>query len=260
MVTMTKYALYLDDAGHPSDQPFLAIAGFVASESQWLAFEPLWKATLDSFDVLFPFHMTDFMQEPMSKLRREQILAGLAQVIKKHTICAFVCAVDMDAWKQVNNKYALDECHGAPIALATRQVWGELHRWMKAELSSQDHVLTFIEEGSKHYGQIEQVLKRDKIPIPVKVPKSMPAVQPSDILAWEAFNNLRSGNLKKPSKNLNQLTKRDRLKHSLGSIFYEHDLVKLCRDTNVNVRADLRPGDTIRFHSERKRVRRRLIK
>ena len=57
---MTEYALYLDDSGHPKDQPYVVVAGFIASESQWLSFEPAWKAALAKYGLGDAFHMTDF--------------------------------------------------------------------------------------------------------------------------------------------------------------------------------------------------------
>ena len=48
---MTEYAIYLDGSGHPSDQPRVVAAGFLASEEQWLRFEPKWLAALEGTDL-----------------------------------------------------------------------------------------------------------------------------------------------------------------------------------------------------------------
>jgi hypothetical protein len=258
---MTEFSVYLDDGGHPDDQPYLVVAGYVATEAQWLAFEPRWKETLAKYSLDYPFHMTDFMyNKRYSALRRDQILCDLAAIVKAYTSHPFVSALDVKAYKRINDEFALEECHGAPYALACRSLVRAFRIWTKANLQPDDHMLTFIEEGTKHYGDLEQVFKRDRLPIPHRVPKTTAQVQPADILAWELFNWLRAGRPKKPSKNLDRLTHYIRTKQSLGGIVLEHDMRRICKDTKAPLRSTLKPGDTIAFHSERKRKRKRTIK
>jgi hypothetical protein len=256
---MTEYALYLDDGGHPSDQPFVVVAGYVASESQWLAFEPMWRKILKQFDLGDVFHMTDFMSRRYSVLKRDQILGSLASVVKTLTIRPFACAVDMAAYKRVNEEFTLEECHGAPYGLVVRSLARDIHLWQRG-LSFGDCLLTFVEEGTKHYGEMEQVLKRDRIPIPTRVPKSLPQVQPADVLAWEMFHWLKLGSDKKMGKNLDRLTRPIRKQQDFGGMIYEHDLRRICKDTGVPLRSLMTPSSTIAFHSERKRKRKRTIK
>jgi hypothetical protein len=109
IVIMTEFALYLDDGGHPDDQPFVVVAGYVATESQWLAFEPRWRDALARFDLGDAFHMTDFMhhRHKYTSLKFEQILSTLALITKAHTLHPFVCALDIAAYKRVNGEFAL---------------------------------------------------------------------------------------------------------------------------------------------------------
>jgi hypothetical protein len=258
---MTQYALYLDDAGHPSDQPYLVVAGYVAKESQWQAFESEWRKTLSKFGLSDPFHMTDFMgqRRQYSELKRDQILLTLAKVTNHHTIRPFVSAVDMNAWKLVNEEFALEECHGAPYAITARSLATELRNWTASNLQSEDKLLTFVEQGTLHFGDLEQVFIRDSIPVPTRVEKSLSAVQPCDILAWEGFNYLRSGSPIRPGKNLKRLLRAMWNVQDFGGIFYESDLRQLCAKTKVIPRATLKPIDTISFHSSKKRIRKRTI-
>src|SRR5208337_4045565 len=124
----------------------------------------------------------------------------------------------------------------------------QINDWKKASLGPEDHLLSFVEEGTKHYGEMEQVFKRDKLPILNKVPKSMAQVQPCDILAWESFNYLRTGEGSRPSRNLKRLTHYMRKQENFGGIMWEWRLRKLCEETNVYPRAQMNPGDTIAFH------------
>jgi hypothetical protein len=255
---MTEFSLYLDDSGHPSNQPYVVVAGYVSTESNWLAFEPEWDMVLDRFNLDRPFHMTDFMSSnKYSTLKRDQILFSLSHTINSHVIWPFASAVDMEAWKRVNDEFTLEECHGAPFALAARSVAKQVNEWRNEHLSSDDHLLMFIEEGTKNYGDLEQVFKRDGIPIPNRVPKAMHQVQPCDLLAWEAFNFVRSG--QRLGKNLSRLIRRYRKERDLGGTFTEADLRRLCADTNVYPRSTIKPGDTIAFHSERKRKRKPTV-
>jgi hypothetical protein len=259
---MTEYALYLDDGGHPDNQPFLVVAGYMATTPQWTAFESAWKATLSRFKLEPTFHMTDFMHtsHKYTTLRLDQILGALAATTKKFTLRPFICAVDMAAYKRVNAEFAFEECHGAPYAITARSLATELNLWKSQTLGPGDNLLTFVEEGTKHYGDMEQVFKRDKLPIPTRVLKSVTQVQPADILAWEQFNYLKNGSPERPGKNLDRLTRYIRKKQTFGGILYDADLRRICADTDVYLRSTLKPGDTIAFSSEKKRKRKRTIK
>jgi hypothetical protein len=259
--SMAEYALYLDDGGHPDDQPTVVVAGYVASEKQWLDFEPQWLRTLDRFGLGAIFHMTDFMHDrSYSTLKRDQVLSSLAGVTNRYAIRPFVEAIDMRAYKTVNDEFALEECHGAPYALVARGIARSFHIWESENLHAADSVIVFVEQGTKHYGDLEQVFQRDGMPPPVRVPKSTPQVQPSDILAWETFNQVKRGNGEVQfSKNLDRLTRAIRKKENLGGMFYEADLRRLCADTNTYPRATISANDSIAFHTNTKRKRKRTI-
>ena len=257
---MTEFAFYLDDGGHPDDQPFLVVAGYVATELRWLAFEPQWRAALNKFELGDEFHMTDFMRARYTALKRDQILSELALITKHHTLHPFMCCLDIAAYGRVNEEFALEESHGAPFALTFRALKRAMHIWENQNFNFGDRSLTFIEQGTKHYGDLEKVCKRAGIPIPHRVPKEMPQVQPSDILAWETFKWLKDGSPRKQGKNLSRLTRQFRFQEHLGGMLYEHDLRRICEDTNVPPRSVMTPESTIVFHSNLKRKRKRTIK
>ena len=255
---MTKYELYMDDSGHPNDQPYIVVAGYVANASQWLAFKPKWREVLSRFDLDNVFHMTDFMQSKYSNLKKNHILGSLASVVNKNTVRPFACAIDMAAYKRVNEELTLEEYHGAPFALVIRSLFRVIREWQNT-IPLPNRLLTFVEEGTRHYGEMEQVLKRDGIPIPNKVSKSLPQVQPADVLAWEIFHGLKQGGPIPLSKNLRRFTRQTRQMQTFGEMIHEDDLRRICRKFNVPSRDSMRPEDTIAFHSERNRKRRRTI-
>jgi hypothetical protein len=254
-MVMADFALYLDDSGHPKDKPFVAVAGFIASESQWLEFDPKWKAALKKYGLGDAFHMTDFSAKggKLSALKKEQILAALRKIIRDHTITAFASGVDIEAYRRVNADYTLEECLGAPYALVVREITRQLHAWQKIHCQPDDQFLIFVEEGTLHFGDLEQIAKRDKLPNPIKVPKKNSAVQPAEILGWEYFNYLRT---KKISKNLWGLL---RSRVATGTVFWESDLVETCKRASVIPRNSMTSKSTIAFHSNPKRKRRRTI-
>lgn len=104
------------------------------------------------------------------------------------------------------------------------------------------------------------MFKRDGLPIPVAVSKTVSRVQAADILAWEQFKYLNEQGLgARPGKNLRRLVDPMRKREQFGGIFLETDLRKLCDSTNVYPRQSLNPGDTIAYHSEKKRKRKRTV-
>ena len=110
LVIMTEYAVYLDASGSPDDQPYVLVAGFLATENQWLTFEPEWKKLLKKYDLGEVFHMTDF--EARKRKDRGIILDALTDVINAHTKAHFSCSVKMEAYRKVNETYALEESIG----------------------------------------------------------------------------------------------------------------------------------------------------
>lgn len=244
----------MDDSGHPDNQPNVVVAGFVASDDAWQKFDAEWQAALLRLGITAAFHMTEFMWIRQTQFKQEAVLWKLCQIIERHLDERFLHAVDMHAYKRLNEQYTLEESIGTPIALAARSLTTEIHAWEARNLAQGDSLSIFIEQGSKHYGDIEQVFKRDRIPLPVRVPKSNPRCQPADMLAWEGLHYLKSSIT---SKNMKRLLPKDR--DTFGGIFLERDLSELCIRTNVPLRKDFKPIDTIAFHSEKKRHRRRTV-
>lgn len=251
---MMDFALYIDDSGHPDNQPNVVTAGFVASEDQWSQFEAEWTSALRRFGMAGAFHMTEFMREKRTALKRDWILESLCRIINKHVTGRFLHAVDMGAYKRINDEWTLEESIGAPIALAARSLTTEINEWRQTHMLPGDNFKIFIEQGSKHYGDIEQVFKRDRQPLPTREAKSNPRCQPADMLGWEGLRYLRTGIT---SKNMKRLLPKN--VDTFGGIFLAKDLIELCKRTAVPLRVDFKPIDSISFHSEKKRKRRRTV-
>src|SRR5258708_30237711 len=92
ILVMIECAIYLDDSGHPSDKPRVIVAGFLASEEQWLAFEPEWKDALKKHNLGDAFHMTDF--ESGKRKDRGKVLDCLTGIISRNVLTSFSSFVD----------------------------------------------------------------------------------------------------------------------------------------------------------------------
>lgn len=253
---MSNYELYIDDSGHPDNQRYVVVAGFLSTAEKWAEFRTEWPATLISLGLGTVFHMTDFMTQRRKVKERSAIFTALRAVIAKHTLVQFTGAVEMAGYRRVNEEYAFEECIGTPLALAARGLSLELNKWKAGRFGSDDTLHLFAEEGSKHRGDLAAVFERDHLPTPTAVKKSEPCVQPADMLAWEMFTHLHT---RKPLRRVYRLIgDRD----TFGSMFTEKDI----RDTVAAVvprvipRAELEPGAKISFHTTPKRPRKRSIK
>jgi hypothetical protein len=248
---VTSYGLYLDASGHPDDQPYLVVAGFVASEQQWEAFEPEWKDALNKHGLGSTFHMVDF--EAAKPANRGEILERLTEIINNHTLAHFSCFLSLDDYRKVNAVYAMEEVVGTPYAIAARGMSTFVNTWKKASLQEGDRLVTFVERGTKHQGDMDEAFRRDALAPPIPVPKSHPRVQPGDLLAWEIFNFLKKGGERRSLINLMK-----------GRLFYEgimreRNLIETCKAAYAPLRKDMPPRVEFVYHSSPKRPRRRTI-
>jgi hypothetical protein len=249
---MTEYALYLDASGHPDDQPYIVVAGFVATEQQWLAFDPEWKGALKEFGLGSVFHMVDF--ESSKPVNRGEILQRLTEIINHHTLAHFSCFVNLADYKKLNAVYMIEEVLGTPYALAARGMATFVNKWKKASLKTRDRLLTFVERGTKHQGDMDEAFRRDALEVPIPVPKAHPSVQPGDLLAWEIFDYLKKGNERRSLVNLMKG------REFYEGIMQERNLIESCKRAKVSLRKDVPKNVEFVYHSSPKRARKRTIR
>lgn len=192
IAAMTEHSLYLDAAGHPSDQDYLVVAGFLASEQQWLTFEREWKECLGTNGVADPFHANKFFHEYANSPLKYPILQELVNVIVRNVRCAFSSTIDLIQYRRINERYRFEEIVGTPYAMSARTVIYNLGEWRKLSRCD-DPVLFFVESGTLHEGDMRECLRdRDKLPEPIPVPKAMPACQAADLYAYGVFHYAQS--------------------------------------------------------------------
>jgi hypothetical protein len=173
---VNECAIYLDDSGHPADRPYVVVGGFLASEKQWLAFEPEWKAALKNHNLGTVFHMADFEKQRLND--RGAILEELTDIINTHTRAHFSACVPMDVYKRANTLYPLEEGIGTPYSICARSIAHNLEPWREKHFSADDKLLVFIEDGTLHKGDMEDAFRRDGLPIPQVFPRRILASSP----------------------------------------------------------------------------------
>jgi hypothetical protein len=254
---MTGYSLYLDAAGHPADQPHVVVAGFMATRTAWVKFGHEWKKALLRNGLNPVFHMTDFEKKYKDSNRHDEILKDLIVVISNHTSAAIACSVSMDGYRNVNSHYILEEAIGKPYAIAARGAYRNAAAWQKA-YGRPGKIITFVESGTLHEGDMRQCFVRDDLDEPVPVKKEHPSAQAADLLAWEVATHQKTAFIRPtlalianlfpyPFRHNPGVLNRRRLRENA-------ELVGLMR------RKDVPPETTIVFHSLPKNPRHRKIK
>ncbi|MGH9688912.1 MAG: hypothetical protein ACRD5K_17670 [Candidatus Acidiferrales bacterium] len=251
---MTDFAAYFDDSGHPDGQKAVIVAGFIASEEQWLLFEKEWKAILAPLSIDL-FHMADFENcKVWPKEFKMRVVEQLVSTIVGRCRYHISEVVLMDDYRRINDLYAFQEVIGTPYALAGRTVAKCINQWKKNYTKPSDKLLVFFEDGTKHKGDFMDAMERDGVPCPQFLGKGASPLQAADLLAWEILNTIRTDDTKRLK----------RFKHHPGDdgVYHYDDLQAICRDPRVPMprRDTLNPSAYLAHHSSPKKPRRRTIK
>ncbi len=250
---MTEYAVYLDDSGHPADQPCVIAAGFLSTKEKWLAFELEWKAALEKHKVGDVFHMADFHSK-RAKREEGKVLEDLTGITVRHTQATFSVIVEMEAYKKVNNLYPLEECIGTPYAIAARTVAKGINEWKTKFYKPEDTLQVFVESGTKHTGDMEEAFRRDHLPVPQKIPKAHAAAQPCDLLAWEVLHNLKHNDKRRSLLNLISVP------CLFEGIMREKSLMHILTEAKISLRTAMPESVEYVYGTSPKRIRKRTIK
>jgi hypothetical protein len=250
---MTEYAVYLDDSGHPADQPYVIAAGFLSTKEEWSALELKWKAALEKHKLGDVFHMTDFHGK-RAKLEEGKVLEDLTGITVRHTQATFSVIVAMEAYKRVNDLYPLEECIGTPYAIAARTVAKGINKWKTKFYRPEDNLQVFVEAGTKHTGDMEEAFRRDHLPVPQRVPKAHTAAQPCDLLAWEVLHNVKHNDKRRSLLNL------IRVPFLFEGIMREKNLTHILAEARIPLRTVMPDGVQYVYGTSPKRTRRRTIK
>jgi hypothetical protein len=257
VLVMNSYALYLDVAGHPSDQPVLCAGGFLADEESWLKFEPAWSAALDRNGLPPVFHMTDFESKYKNQNNHWDILRDLISVISDHVLASFSNTVHMEDYRAINNKYPLEEMMGRPYGISARSAARLAMHWQNGT-NHKGPMLVFVEKGTLHEGDMVECFRRDGLEDPIPIPKEHPAAQAADLFAWErAYYNRTS--IRRPSLEFLKKRMPDGLRGFDGK-WEKRALRRALDNIHVPTRKDMSPEATVAFHNTPKKHRKRTIR
>ena len=160
--------------------------------------------------------------------------------------------VSMDGYRRVNAEYALQECKGAPYAMAGRVIMEWLRQWQEKYCHENDPLLLVFEDGAKHKGDLIDLFHHSRFDCPTFRSKNCPGLQAADFLAWESFNAFRTKHVG---------VWYDALLNGVGKCegMTEKDLRETCEEQKVPRREIISPNTDIVLTGQPKKIRRKTI-
>lgn len=251
---MVELSAYYDVSGHSSDQPFVIVAGFVATKRKWLRFEERWRQALKDFKLGDTLHTTDVESSvALTRAEKDAIFRAFSKIAKENTNAAFSIAIDMEAYDEINSAYAFEEFVGSPHALAARTFAKEIRGWRNI-VRTKYALEVFYEKGGEHIGDMKAVFARDRLPEPAPVDKKHPSAQAADLFGWLFSYYL---------KNRGKIDSLDRIRNKpvvFGGLYQRKDILALARKIKTPLRSKLGDNPHIAFHTTPKRSRRKSVK
>jgi hypothetical protein len=203
---------YFDASGHPDDQEFVVVAGFVADAAAWADFDRLWTARLRK-DGITCFHATDFAgsyrefkewrdDEP----RRVAFSGDLMDILQANVFRKFGCVILNNTLDDQMSEEVKTENFLNAYSLAGRVCVTYLFKWLKQERWETVPELIF-ERGDKGQDRLRKGMERDGFPEPIFKPKKdalrkdgvketgVVPLQAADWLAYESFLAMKKENL-----------------------------------------------------------------
>lgn len=199
---MAFFRIYLDVSGAVDDSPFIVMAGYVASVTQWAEFVKEWTTILQREEISV-WHMADFNgrwneYKGWSDERCERVYSQLIRVITTHVSVGVIAAIDVEAYRKAIVGQELGRRFGDPYQSCVYTCITHVNYWAR-ENSILQRIAYTLERGDK--GQ-EKILRRtltkvfedadccEKFQLGAlttvekKSPEAIPC-QTADILAWE---------------------------------------------------------------------------
>ena len=202
-VLLSAFTCYFDASGSETDQPCLAVAGFVALADQWLQFESEWNATLSRFHLPY-FRVSEINQDPRFKndpALLKALYIDLIQIIKDNVLRQFGCGIFSTTMKLMTDKER-EEWKISMYGIAGRACAGQVRIWCTQEtipilpelifehgdFGSDSLRLLLVQDGfqeplfrrKKDFIRADGFLERGVIPL-----------QAADLLAFECFDPIR---------------------------------------------------------------------
>jgi|SRR6516165_9318117 hypothetical protein len=254
---LMNFGAYFDDSGHPDDSFCVTVAGFVATEEQWLLFEKEWREAISAPPYnLSAFHMTHFEADRrLSREEKDKLLNKLVTIIRYRSRFHISHSVPMDEYRNINQEFAFEESVGPPYALAGRTIAKSLNHWRSKYGGEDCKLLVAFEDGTKHKGDFMHRMEADHLPCPMFLKKSEAVpLQAADLAGWEVQYALREMRLRPHYQWL-----LDHLPFEAG-VYNRGNLEAMCHHELFTVPPrDEVENKIIAYHTTPKRQRKRTI-
>jgi hypothetical protein len=185
------YAAYFDVSGEPVGYPVFTVGGAVAPIKKWIRFERDWKLALAK-EGIKQFHATDFAASQGEfkdwkddKTRRSAFMRALVNVIRSNVNRLFMVNVEIDAWKEVNREYLLEEVFHSPFALCGYTAIKDTLKWSKRK-GIRSPIKFVFEEGDDGWDGLKKLVALLNV-VPIRLPKEHARpCEASDLIAWKS--------------------------------------------------------------------------
>ena len=206
---MAMFTAYFDASGNAKDQPFIIVAGYIASFFQWQRFEQEWRDIHLAFGMNLPFHMaeffaacntdtyklqrnarTDYMEIAENPKRAQEFLEWLGKIQTSFIHCGISCIVPMDVYEGVSSLLDLRDVV-PPYALGARMCIERLHQWEEKFLIKPKAEYIF-ESGDFEQGKFSDLMVAEGEDPPIYKKKiDFAGLQAADHYAWEQLYFLK---------------------------------------------------------------------
>jgi hypothetical protein len=249
------YTAYYERAEAHDDSLAVVVAGFVATNEQWVEFERKWNDTLKQFGISL-FQMRDFShslrefsafkqrQEDRQRLLR-QLLSNIILRVTYSVGHAFLMA----DYRKVNSMYALDY-RFPPYALAGRSCIARINLWAEKLGIPKEQIQHVFEDGAPVRGRLcDGVLRDHEMKLSFKKKDECVELQAAELLASEKLAGNRGifdngiVDFKKLDFPLRQLRGLVRDPLDWGT-YTQENLEEFCMSAQIPRRESLTAGDT----------------
>jgi hypothetical protein len=199
MAQLSAYTGYFDASGHPSDQPFVVVAGYVANVHQWKFFNRMWEKVHHEYGIDLPFHATDFYARAKQYQHLppgndsgipHDFITTLASTQQIYTLLHVSCIVDMGIYNDIADVFMIQTMVPA-FALGARVCVELVQNWQK-DFGIEHPIECIFEDGDFGKGKFIDLMRVERMPAPIFKDKcDFPGLQAADHIAWESGSHLK---------------------------------------------------------------------
>ena len=163
---MAVLSVYLDASGSVIDPKcrMFTIAGYLATDEQWEAFENEWQRALDDAGIThlhmkhFAHSRGEFQGWKGDEQRRARFLQRLTDIIISHELEDFSVVLNMEHYRTVDKYFKMTESLGAYAMIAGTAI-GQIQAW-HSRYRRADSLLFLLEKGDAQQDSLRKLAER----------------------------------------------------------------------------------------------------